>query len=80
NKSSKICIDCCPNTKRYFHIANEIDDSSDYENEKKAIVEFYKYDEDSYCKLDRIERVIKEKIEEYLNKNSLENSLLLVEQ
>ena len=33
-----------------------------------------------YCKLDQIEGVIKGKIEEYLNKNSLENSLLLVEQ
>lgn len=80
NKSSKICIDCCPNTKRYFHIANEIDDPSDYENEKEAIVEFYNYGEDYYCKLDQIEGVIKGKIEEYLNKNSLENSLLLVEQ
>ncbi|MFX6990093.1 ABC-three component system protein [Acinetobacter baumannii] len=80
NKSSKICIDCCPNTKRYFHIANEIDDCSDYENEKKAIVEFYKYGEDSYCKLERVEEVIKEKIEEYLNKNSLESSFLLIEQ
>ncbi|MDC4400985.1 hypothetical protein NQ640_00550 [Acinetobacter baumannii] len=80
NKSSQICIDCCPNTKRYFHIANEIDDSSDYENEKKAIVEFYKYGEDPYCKLERVEEVIKEKIEEYLNKNSLESSLILIEQ
>ncbi|UGQ25128.1 ABC-three component system protein [Acinetobacter calcoaceticus] len=80
NKSSQICIDCCPNTKRYFHIANEIDDSSDYKNEKKAIVEFYKYGEDSYCKLERVEEVIKEKIEEYLNKNSLECSFLLIEQ
>lgn len=80
NKSSQICIDCCPNTKRYFHIANEIDDSSDYENEKKAIVEFYKYGEDPYCKLEQVEEVIKEKIEEYLNKNSLESSLILIEQ
>ncbi len=80
NKSSKICIDCCPNTKRYFHIANEIDNSGNYENDKKAIVEFYKYGKDSYCKLERIEGLIKEIIEEYLNKNSLESSLLLVEQ
>lgn len=80
NKSSKICIDCCPHTKRYFHIANEIDDCRDYENEKKAIVEFYKYGKDYYCKLDRIEEIIKEKIEEYLNKNSLESSLILIEQ
>ena len=75
NKSSKICIDCCPNTKRYFHIANEIDNSGNYENDKKAIVEFYKYGKDSYCKLERIEGLIKEIIEEYLNKNSLESSL-----
>lgn len=79
NQSSNICIDCCPKTKRYFHIANDIDDKTNYINLNNTIVEFYKYNENSYCKLNEIETLLKDLIKKYLLNNSLASSPLLIE-
>jgi hypothetical protein len=70
-KSSAITKDCDSNTVRYFHIANEIDDSSDYMGSIGVEVKFYLYGTKKYCKLDEIESETKELIRRYLTKNSL---------
>lgn len=78
-KSSLVETDCTSTTKRYFHIASKIDDDSDYVNSSQAVVEFYKYGTNSYCKLDEIESVTKKKIAEYLEKHGLSSSQKLVD-
>ncbi|MDE2419695.1 MAG: hypothetical protein KGO49_00740 [Gammaproteobacteria bacterium] len=79
DKSSSIETDCNSLTSRYFHIANPIDDSTDYTNSKGATVQFYKYGADPFCKLDDIEKITKSKIQEYLAKHKLPSSELLLE-
>ena len=79
SKSSKIDTDCNVSTQRYFHIANEIDDSSDYTNSAGGVVKFYQYGSDAHCKLEDIEKISRKKIEEYLIKNSLPCTELLLE-
>ncbi|WP_322034022.1 ABC-three component system protein [Paraburkholderia sp. J76] len=79
DKSSKICIDCSPETTRYFHIAQPIDDASDYENSKGGYVKFYTYDGCTHCPIDNIEGLTKDKIKAYLDKHNLTNTDILVE-
>jgi hypothetical protein len=79
NKSSKINTDCNKFTRRYFHIANPIDDTSDFTNTADSKVEFYKYGNDNYCLLADIEKITKEYIDGYLKKNSLPYSELLID-
>lgn len=78
-KSSLIDTDCSPTTVRYFHIANEINDSGDYTNSAGANVKFYEYDTKTYCLLCEIEEKTKTKIAEYLEINSLANTPTLVD-
>lgn len=79
DKSSKIETDCNASTVRYFHIANMIDDFSDYTNAAGAIVKFYQYGANSFCRLEDIEKLTKLKIEEYLIKNSLPCTPILLD-
>ena len=79
SKSSKIDTDCNAATQRYFHIANEINDASDYTNSVGGVVKFYQYGTDSHCKLEDIEKFTRTKIEEYLIKNSLPCTEILLE-
>jgi hypothetical protein len=78
-KSAKINTDCSPSTRRYFHIANPIDDASDFTNAAASTVEFYKYDGKEFCLLADIEKITKEKIASYLNKNGLPCSDILID-
>jgi hypothetical protein len=70
-KSSKIDTDCDADTQRYFHIANKIDDASDYTNTGGGLVKFYQYNSDNHCSLEDIEGFTREKLSEYLAKNKL---------
>jgi hypothetical protein len=71
DKSSRICTDTIKNTKRYFHIAQAIDDDSDYTKQANTIVEFYGYDDKrKYCPIDQIAVLTQQKITQYLTKNS----------
>lgn len=79
SKSSKIDTDCNAATQRYFHIANEINDATDYTNSAGGVVKFYQYGADSHCKLEDIEKFTITKIEEYLVKNSLPCTEILLE-
>lgn len=78
-KSSKINTDCRTSTRRYFHIANPIDDASDFINTAGSKVEFYQYGDDKHCLLTDIEKLTKEKIASYLSKNSLPSSEILID-
>lgn len=78
-KSSKISTDCHPSTRRYFHIANPIDDDSDFTNTAASKVEFYKYGDNKHCLLADIEKLTKEKIASYLSQNSLPSSEILID-
>lgn len=78
NKSSLINTDCNSSTKRYFHIASAVDDDSDYVSTNNT-VEFYTYGEKSYCELDEIEVLTKNKISEYLEKYNLPSSPKLID-
>ncbi|MDD4962626.1 MAG: hypothetical protein PHI11_01760 [Gallionella sp.] len=78
-KSSKINTDCSTSTLRYFHIANPIDDASDFTNAAASKVEFYQYGDNKYCLLADIEKITKETIDSYLKKNSLPCSELLID-
>jgi hypothetical protein len=78
-KSSKINTDCNASTCRYFHIANPIDDDSDFINTEGSKVEFYKYGDDKYCLLADIEKITKEQIASYLLKNSLPGTEILID-
>ncbi|PPD49406.1 MAG: hypothetical protein CTY13_03470 [Methylobacter sp.] len=78
-KSSKINTDCSASTRRYFHIANPINDDSDFTNTAASKVEFYKYGDNKYCLLADIEKITKEKIASYLSKNSLPTSEILID-
>lgn len=78
-KSSKINFDCSPATKRYFHIANKIDDDSDYKSPGGENVEFYSYGSDRFCSLDSIESTTKIKIKDYLTLNKLPVSEFLLD-
>lgn len=78
-KSSKIDTDCSVSTRRYFHIANSIDDDRDFTNTVSSKVEFYEYGGKKYCPLEDIEKITKEKISSYLLKNSLPSSEILID-
>lgn len=78
-KSSRITTDCDANTVRYFHIANNIDDSSDYVNQAGGIVKFYEYDSNCYCPIADIEEKTKLWISSYLDKNGLINTSVLID-
>jgi len=79
SKSCQINTDCNAATQRYFHIANEIDDASDYMNLAGGVVKFYQYDGDAHCKLEDIEEFTRRKIKEYLVKNCLPYTDILLE-
>lgn len=79
NKSIAITKDCTPATRRYFHIANPIDDPSDHADSSGVIVEFYKYGSALHCKLDEIEDLTKRKIGEYLEMKKLPVSPMLID-
>lgn len=78
-KSSQINTDCNVSTRRYFHIANQIDNATDYTNSSASTVEFYKYGVESFCLLADIEKITKEKIFDYLAKHGLPCSDMLIE-
>lgn len=67
-------------TERYFHVATEPDDSSDYTNTNGTTVKFYEYQDDlKHLPLEDIDEKIDIIISEYLNSNSLLNTELLIE-
>lgn len=79
DKSSKVCTDCSNATKRYFHIAQKIDDDSDYLNDAGACVEFYAYNGKKFCQISEIESLTHGLIKSYLIKNSLPCTQILIE-
>ena len=58
--------------QKVFHVANELDDFSDYINSKKNTVIFYKYENQSFCKLSEIDILLSKLLKEYLNLHSLD--------
>ncbi|UUE95079.1 ABC-three component system protein [Comamonas thiooxydans] len=80
DKSSLIYIDCTPETVRYFHIAQPLNDASNYINPAGGLVAFYEYDESKkYCPIGDIENLSKSKIREYLKKNELAATEILID-
>lgn len=71
-QASNVQKDCNTATKRFFHVANELDDFSDYINSKKNTVIFYKYENQSFCKLSEIDILLSKLLKEYLNLHSLD--------
>lgn len=64
-QASNVQKDCNARTKRFFHVANELDDFSEYTNSQKKVVNFYKYDEKSFCKLAEIDNLLSELLKKY---------------
>lgn len=80
DKSSLVCIDCTPETKRYFHVAQPLNDESDYKNPFGGLVTFYEYNAtQKFCPIGEIESISKLKIREYLKKHGLVATEILVE-
>lgn len=71
-QASNVQKDCNATTKRFFHVANKLDDFSDYVNSNKKIVNFYEYDNQKFCTLFEIDVRLSKILEEYLNLNSLD--------
>lgn len=76
-KAAIVNKDCDENTKRFFHVAQILDDSSDYQHENNC-VEFYKYDEEKHCHLSDIEEKIKNLIRNYFDKKNLLHTEILI--
>lgn len=71
-QASNVQKDCNITTKRFFHVANELDDFSDYINSNKNTVTFYKYDNQCFCELSEIDILLSKLLERYFNLNSLD--------
>ncbi|NWO06731.1 MAG: hypothetical protein HLX50_13875 [Alteromonadaceae bacterium] len=70
------------NTKRWFHVARELDDFTPYTpaNTKQSKVEFYCYsDGKQYLQLDLVNAELEKITSDYLTKSELSNSPLLIQ-
>lgn len=70
-KAACIATDCDENTIRYFHVAKELDNFENYTSNDGKIVEFYSYGDIKYCLLSKINELIDEQIELFLDTNKL---------
>lgn len=74
-KAASTTIGCNASTKRYFHVSSKLDDTSDFQGVSGNKVSFYIYKTNSgaksFCYLQDIVIMIKEKIKEYLMINEL---------
>ncbi|NTZ49034.1 ABC-three component system protein [Citrobacter gillenii] len=70
-KAACITTDCDENTIRYFHVAKELDNFENYTSNDGKIVEFYGYGDIKYCLLSKINELIDEQIELFLDTNNL---------
>ncbi|EMZ93785.1 ABC-three component system protein [Escherichia coli] len=68
-KAACIATDCDENTIRYFHVAKELDNFENYTSNDGKIVEFYNYGDNKYCLLSKINELIDEQIELFLDTN-----------
>ncbi|EIB7122029.1 ABC-three component system protein [Acinetobacter baumannii] len=71
-QASNVQKDCNIDTKRFFHVANELDDFSDYTNSQENIVAFYKYDDQCFCELSEIDNLLSNLLRDYLKLKSLD--------
>lgn len=79
-KSSKVVTDCTPTTSRYFHVAEKLNDDTDYKNAAGGVVKFYEYENgEKFCPLSDIEAITKSKIQSYLTKQNLPATNILIE-
>ncbi len=66
---------CTATTKRYFHVSSCLDNTSDFTGKNNNEVSFYIYDDGvnntPYCYLHEIEKIVKNKIRQYLIAKSL---------
>lgn len=70
-KAACIATDCDENTIRYFHVAKKLDNFENYTSSDGKIVEFYNYEGINYCLLSKINELIDNKIEKFLDVNNL---------
>ncbi|MGU5964130.1 ABC-three component system protein [Klebsiella aerogenes] len=70
-KAACIATDCDENTIRYFHVAKKLDNFENYISNDGKIVEFYSYGDIKYCLLSKINELIDEQIELFLDTNNL---------
>ncbi|EPR3505367.1 hypothetical protein QZQ41_17210 [Serratia marcescens] len=70
-KAACVATDCDENTIRYFHVAKELDNFENYTSNDGKIVEFYGYGDSKYCLLSKINELIDEQIELFLDTNNL---------
>lgn len=77
-KAACVVKDCDDDTVRYFHVAKEIDNFDNYISTDGKCVEFYSYGDVKYCLLSKINALIDEQIEKFLDKNSIIRSKNLI--
>ncbi|WP_336369315.1 ABC-three component system protein [Rahnella perminowiae] len=70
-KAACIATDCDENTIRYFHVAKKLDNFENYTSNDGKIVEFYNYGDLKYCLLSKINELIDNQIEIFLDSNDL---------
>lgn len=70
-KAACIATDCDEDTIRYFHVAKKLDNFENYISNDGKIVEFYSYGDIKYCLLSKINELIDEQIELFLDTNNL---------
>ncbi|EDN4766447.1 hypothetical protein BVY88_000023 [Salmonella enterica subsp. enterica serovar Javiana] len=79
-KAACIATDCDENTIRYFHVAKELDNFENYTSNDGKIVEFYNYGDNKYCLLSKINELIDEQIELFLDThNFIKTKNLIIE-
>ncbi|OUH19869.1 ABC-three component system protein [Klebsiella pneumoniae] len=70
-KAACIATDCDEDTIRYFHVAKKLDNFENYISNDGKIVEFYSYGDIKYCLLSKINELIDEQIELFLDTTTL---------